>query len=178
MPSSQPAGFSPDLKILPSQRTMILGCVDPRVDPMDVLKLQPGEAAIIRNVGGRVKPIAARKTMELPSARVSKAGGEEMGQGWNLVLASTHQVWDQGLLSPCAPPCWRSTWGFEEADLDKLEINDPLQRRSAIDVAALRDKPRHPPADSRLPASWYDVDTGFDRHRGLTRPGYVLTDFN
>lgn len=26
-------GFSPDLKILPSRRTMIIGCVDPRVDP-------------------------------------------------------------------------------------------------------------------------------------------------
>ena len=34
-------GFSADLKIIPSQKTLVLGCVDPRVDPMDVLGLNP-----------------------------------------------------------------------------------------------------------------------------------------
>ncbi len=47
-------GFLAELKIILSTRTLIIGCVDPRVDPMDILKLKPGEAAIIRNVGGLV----------------------------------------------------------------------------------------------------------------------------
>ena len=46
--------FSPELKIMPSTGTIIVGCVDPRVDPAEVLGLQMGEAAVIRNVGGRV----------------------------------------------------------------------------------------------------------------------------
>jgi carbonic anhydrase len=45
--------FSDSLKIIPSTKTIVIGCLDPRVDPMDVLGLEPGEAAIIRNIGGR-----------------------------------------------------------------------------------------------------------------------------
>ena len=47
-------GFLPELKIMPSTGTLVVGCVDPRVDPANVLGLKPGEAAVIRNVGGRV----------------------------------------------------------------------------------------------------------------------------
>ena len=44
------------LKMMPSMKTLIIGCVDPRVDPVDVLGVEAGEVAIIRNVGGRVTP--------------------------------------------------------------------------------------------------------------------------
>src|ERR1700733_5952688 len=43
--------FSPELKIMPSTGTIVVGCVDPRVDPANVLGLKLGEAAVIRNVG-------------------------------------------------------------------------------------------------------------------------------
>jgi carbonic anhydrase len=42
--------FSADLKIIPSLKTMIIGCVD----PVDIFGLTPGEAAVIRNVDGRI----------------------------------------------------------------------------------------------------------------------------
>src|SRR6202000_3109020 len=76
--------FSAELKMLPSQKTIIVGCVDPRVDPMDVLKLKPAEAAIIRNVGGRgnsglLGAMAILRT-------VSRAAGGDLGASWNLVL--------------------------------------------------------------------------------------------
>jgi carbonic anhydrase len=48
--------FSVDLTINPSGNMMVIGCVDPRVDPAHVLGLKNGEAAIIRNVGGRITP--------------------------------------------------------------------------------------------------------------------------
>jgi carbonic anhydrase len=38
----------------------VIGCVDSRVDPSDVLGLKLGEAVIMRNVGGRVAPEALR----------------------------------------------------------------------------------------------------------------------
>ena len=44
--------FAPELKMLPSTGTVVIGCVDPRVDPVNVLGLKQGEAAVIRNVGG------------------------------------------------------------------------------------------------------------------------------
>jgi carbonic anhydrase len=55
--------FSADLKIVPSMKTMIIGCVDPRVDPVDMFGLAPGEAAIIRNVGGRSPRQRSRQAM-------------------------------------------------------------------------------------------------------------------
>jgi len=48
--------FRADLTINPSGNMMVIGCVDPRVDPGHVLGLSDGEAAIIRNVGGRITP--------------------------------------------------------------------------------------------------------------------------
>src|SRR5262245_38438050 len=38
----------------------VIGCVDSRVDPSDVLGLKLGEAVVMRNVGGRVTPEALR----------------------------------------------------------------------------------------------------------------------
>lgn len=43
-----------DLPIMPKLRTVILTCVDSRVDPAYVFGLELGDAAVIRNSGGRV----------------------------------------------------------------------------------------------------------------------------
>ena len=37
-------------------RAIIIGCADMRVDPADVLGIKPGEAVIMRNIGGRITP--------------------------------------------------------------------------------------------------------------------------
>src|SRR5215813_5710700 len=39
----------------------VLGCVDSRVDPSDVLGLKLGEGVVMRNIGGRVTPAALRE---------------------------------------------------------------------------------------------------------------------
>jgi carbonic anhydrase len=72
--------FSADLKIMPSMKTMIIGCVD----PVDIFGLVPGEAAVIRNVGGRIA-LATLQTMAMLRI-VAKASGGEIGQGWNLIV--------------------------------------------------------------------------------------------
>src|SRR6516162_9797317 len=38
----------------------VLGCVDSRVDPSDVLGLELGEGVVMRNIGGRITPAALR----------------------------------------------------------------------------------------------------------------------
>jgi carbonic anhydrase len=48
--------FPKNLPLMPTLRTMIIGCVDQRVDPAHLLGLQPGEAIVIRNVGGHITP--------------------------------------------------------------------------------------------------------------------------
>jgi carbonic anhydrase len=48
--------FVAGLPMRPSLKTVIIGCADPRVDPAHILGLEPGEAVVVRNVGGRVTP--------------------------------------------------------------------------------------------------------------------------
>jgi carbonic anhydrase len=148
-------GFSADLKIIPSQRTMIIGCVDPRVDPMDVLKLRPGEAAIIRNVGGRVTP-ALLEMMSLLGT-VSKAAGNEVGAGWNLILL--HHT-NCGIIG-ChhhAHDALAKHMGVQPDALDQLEITDPY-KSVKVDIAALRANPRFP-GGFTVAGLVYDVATG------------------
>ena len=78
------SGHSSALKIIPSTKTIIVGCLDPRVDPLDILGLEPGEAAIYRNIGGRYNPALVESLVLLPI--VTRAAGQEMGTGWNLVI--------------------------------------------------------------------------------------------
>jgi carbonic anhydrase len=147
--------FNADLKMMPSMKTVVIGCVDPRVDPADVLGLKHGEAAIIRNVGGRINP-AALQNMAIVRT-VANAQGKEIGPGWNLIVL--HHT-DCGI-TPClhhSPELLARNLGVSTADLDKLAIADPYAA-VAIDVAALK-------ANQQLPASFtvtgmvYDVATG------------------
>jgi carbonic anhydrase len=149
------SGFHSELKIIPTRKVMIIGCVDPRVDPMDVLKLEPGEAAIIRNIGGRITPWLLEMMGLLRI--VSKAGGSEVGAGWNLILL---QHTDCGILG-CykhAPEMLAKHMGVAPDGLDALAITDP-HGAVAVDVAALRANPKLPPALT-VSGLVYDVATG------------------
>jgi carbonic anhydrase len=42
------------LEILPRQQVFLVTCLDPRVDPAGFLGVEPGDAPVIRNAGGRV----------------------------------------------------------------------------------------------------------------------------
>ena len=39
---------------LPTLNTIVISCVDARIDPAHILGLAPGEAVVLRNAGGRV----------------------------------------------------------------------------------------------------------------------------
>ena len=43
-------------RALPNVRAIIIGCADMRVDPADLLGIKPGEAVVMRNIGGRITP--------------------------------------------------------------------------------------------------------------------------
>lgn len=146
--------FAPELKMMPSTGTVVVGCVDPRVDPANVLGLKQGEAAVIRNVGGRVNN-ALLETLAVLSV-VAKSAGRPDGAR-NLVLL---QHTDCGIIG-ChkhAPALLAKHLGVESDALDELAITEPHEA-VAIDVAALR-------ANKNLPDSLvvsglvYDVRTG------------------
>src|ERR1700760_431407 len=125
--------FAPELKMMPSTGTVVIGCVDPRVDPAHVLGLKQGEAAAIRNVGGRLnKPLL--ETLSILSV-LAKAAGRPDGAR-NLVLL---QHTDCGIIG-ChkhAPALLAKHLGVETEALDGLAVTDPY-KAVALDVAALR----------------------------------------
>jgi carbonic anhydrase len=148
------AKFSPELKMMPSTGTIVVGCVDPRVDPADVLGLKLGEAAVIRNVGGRVNH-ALLETLEV-LAVVGAAAGRP-GGARNLVLL---QHTDCGIIG-ChrhAPALLAKYLGIEAAALDDMSITNPYEA-VALDVATLKKTTKL--ADGLMVSGLvYDVKTG------------------
>jgi carbonic anhydrase len=121
------------LGINPTLRTVIVACVDPRVDPGVVLRLELGETVTVRNLGGRVTPETLQTLVML--SRIGQANGDAPGSGWNLVLL---QHTDCGItdLAPF-PALLASYFGVDVPGLEAKSIGDP---RSAIsgDVELLR----------------------------------------
>jgi len=146
--------FSAGLKMMPSLKTTIIACVDPRVDPYDIFELAAGEAAVIRNVGGRVFP-STLQTMAMLRT-VAKANGAELGTGWNLVVL--HHT-DCGINCLAhSPEILAKHFGVSPADLSALAITDPHQS-VVVDVNALKANPQLP-SELIVSGLVYDVATG------------------
>jgi carbonic anhydrase len=148
-------GFSAGLKIIPSTRTIIVGCLDPRVDPMDIFGLQPGEAAIIRNIGGRLNAALMETLVLLPI--VTRAAGQEMGAGWNLIILHHTECGIIGCYRH-APEMLARHLGVSRPALEAMAITDPYEA-VAMDVAAYKANPDLP-GGFMISGIVYDVGTG------------------
>jgi carbonic anhydrase len=147
--------FSAGLEINPAGKLMIIGCVDPRVDPTRLLGLEQGEAAVIRNVGGRVTP-ATLKTIAMLGKVGQANGGGAPGVGWNLVVL--HHT-DCGMTDLAAyPELIAEYFEISTDELDDKAVSNPHESVK-VDTAVLH-------RASALPSSFvvsglvYDVDTG------------------
>jgi carbonic anhydrase len=145
---------SSQLKMMPSMQTVIVGCVDPRVDPADVLGVKAGEAAIIRNVGGRITPSALDTLAML--REVSRAAGRELAAGWNLVVL--HHT-DCGITRlGGAPDLLAGFFGISPDRLPERAISDP-RASVVLDIDALRGS-AEVSGDVVVTGLVYDVATG------------------
>jgi carbonic anhydrase len=146
--------FRSDLRLNPSRKTMIVGCVDPRVDPELVLGIELGEAAVIRNVGGRITP-ETLKTLTMLGA-VGRANGGGPGSGWNLIVL--HHT-DCGMTDLAAfPDLLAEYFGIPADQLDTKSVSDPVGS-VAVDVSVLKSTP-FLPAGFLASGLVYDVATG------------------
>jgi carbonic anhydrase len=147
-------GFAAGLTISPRGNMMVVCCVDPRVDPGHVLGLDNGEAAVIRNVGGRITP-ATLRTMAMLT-KVGQANAESRVPGtWNLVIL--HHT-DCGMTDLAAFPDLLADYFELSADeLDGKSISDPTGSvRVDVDVILQQ---LHV-TDFLVSGLVYDVDTG------------------
>ena len=146
--------FVPGASMMPALRTILIGCVDPRVDPAHVLGLASGDALVIRNVGGRFTPDAFQTMATL--RQIAEVEGGTPGPGWNLVLL---QHTDCGITRLGGHPgLLAATFGIDEADVPAKAVGDP-RAAVAVDVTAIKDNP-FLPADFVVSGLVYDVRTG------------------
>lgn len=128
--------------------------MDPRVDPAQILEIELGEAAVLRNIGGRVTP-AVLKELALLRKLTQSAGGD-FDKGWNFIVL---QHTDCGILRMQGDrEMLAGFFGIDEESLDAKMIGDP-RAAIAIDVAALRADPAMPHG-MRSSGYLYDVATG------------------
>jgi carbonic anhydrase len=141
---------------MPAVKALIIGCADMRVDPADIFGLHPGEAVVVRNIGGRVTPGLLEQLGML--GRIGQVAGKAPGGGGEFHLIVLHHT-DCGITRLEGDPGLLTQYfQISEADLEAKAVLNP---RVAVggDVAALRAVPA-------LPGSWilsglvYDVATG------------------
>jgi len=143
-------------RALPNVKAIIIGCADMRVDPAHVLGIKPGEAVVMRNIGGRITPGLVEQLALLgrigESAREIPGGG---GEFHIIVLQHT----DCGITRLAGDAAVLAHYfQIQEGELKTKAVTDP-RAAVTVDVALLRSIPA-------LPAKWlisgliYDVATG------------------
>jgi carbonic anhydrase len=141
---------------LPNVKAVIIGCADMRVDPSHVLGIKPGEAVVMRNIGGRVTPGLLEQLGLL--GRIGQVAGEIPGGGGEFHMIVLQHT-DCGITRLAGDPSLLTHYfQIQEAELKTKSVSDP-RMAVAVDVAALRAIPA-------LPGEWllsglvYDVATG------------------
>ena len=141
---------------MPNVKALIIGCADMRVEPADIFGLKPGEAVVLRNIGGRVTPGLLEQMGML--GRIGEVAGRNPGGGGEFHLIVLQHT-DCGITRlPGDPAMLAHYFQIPESDVAKKAVMNP-RAAVALDVAALRAVPV-------LPAAWllsglvYDVATG------------------
>lgn len=142
-------------RALPNVKALIIGCADMRVDPAHMLGIKPGEAVVMRNIGGRVTPGTLRMLGLL--GRIGQVAGERPGGGDDFYLiVLSHRLRNHS--SYRGPDMLTDYFEISTEQLQAKAVPDP-RAAVAVDVAALRATPG-------LPGEWlvsglvYDVATG------------------
>jgi carbonic anhydrase len=141
---------------LPNVKAIIIGCADMRVDPAHVLGIKPGEAVVMRNIGGRITPGLLEQLGLL--GRIGEIAGKIPGGGAEFHIIVLQHT-DCGM-TRLAGDTDKLAHYFQvkEGELRTKTVTDP-RTAVTVDVALLRAIPG-------LPGEWsvsglvYDVATG------------------
>jgi carbonic anhydrase len=146
--------FTSGLRILQSLKTFIIGCLDPRVDPAQILGIELGEVAVIRNIGGRVTSSVLKELALL--RKLTQGAGGDFDHGFNFIIL---QHTDCGILRMQGEPEQLADFfGIDTESLDTKKVGDP-RAAVEIDVAVLKADPQMR-VGLRATGLIYDVATG------------------
>jgi len=143
-------------RALPNVRAIIIGCADMRVDPAHVLGIKPGEAVVMRNIGGRITPGLLEQLALL--GRIGDFAGEVPGGGAEFHLIVLQHT-DCGITRLAGDPAMLTRYfQAQEGELQKKKVTDP-RAAVAVDVALLRAIPEVP-SEWQISGLVYDAATG------------------
>jgi carbonic anhydrase len=150
------SGAHVGLTPVPKYKIFVVTCMDGRVDPAHILGVNPGDALVMRNAGGRVTDEVIREVAFIATLTETLFG--DAAPPFEVAVIH-HTSCGSGFL---ADPDFRHTFAERiHADEDSLAdeaVTDP-SATVPIDVDKLT-------SSSLLPAQWsvsghiYDVDTG------------------
>lgn len=145
-----------ELPVLPKLNTLVLTCIDARVDPAHVLGLELGDAVVLRNNGGRVTRSVIEEIATL-SMMVAKLTQDDT-PAFNVVLMQHTQCGAQNFANPDFQDALKDKLGI---DVSSYAITDqPTDLKT--DIARLRDAPEIP-GTLVVSALLYDVKSGLVR---------------
>ena len=122
-------------------KAVIIGCADMRVDPAHVLGIKPGDAVVMRNIGGRITPGLLEQLGLL--GRIGEVAGQVVGGGGEFHLVVLQHT-DCGITRLGGDPAMLTRYfQTQEGDLQKKKVMDP-RAAVAVDVALLRATPGVP----------------------------------
>ncbi len=145
-----------NLTIRPRMSTILLTCVDSRVDPAHLMGLGLGDAVVIRNAGGRITP-AVMKDLAVLGVLAANMPGAGAMQPQLVVIQHT----DCGMSRLANPPIQEQVAKKLDLSLDEvaaMAINDPTTSVQD-DIERLRHTPGTP--DQLVVSGFvYDVKNG------------------
>ncbi|MFQ6030543.1 MAG: carbonic anhydrase [Dehalococcoidia bacterium] len=111
-----------DLTIRPSMSTIILTCVDARVDPAHIFGLGLGDAVVIRNTGGRINPAVMRDFAILGVLGTNMPGGAMLPE---LVVMHHTDCGMSRLVNPTIQQQVAERLGLSVDEVAAMAITDP-----------------------------------------------------
>ncbi len=146
------------VSVMPRVPVFVITCLDPRTDPASFLGIEPGDAPIVRNAGGRVTDEVINDVAFI--AYLADTLGANEPDGPSLEVAVVHHTkCGTGFL---ADPGFRATFaaqsGLDEGALEAEAVIDP-EVTVRTDVDRLVMSPRLTPTIS-ISGHVYDLDTG------------------
>lgn len=142
-----------DLNIKPRLTTLIVGCVDARVDPAHFLGLEPGDAVVMRNIGGRVTDEVIEHVTILQTL-----GASMMGVEMDVAIIHHTQCGASMFTMPDVANVLVTEGSIGRSSIEALAITD-ADDSVRIDIERLRSAPTLP--DQMHVAGYvYDVQDG------------------
>jgi len=149
-----PAALGP-----PAAQTVIVTCLDHRVDPAHILGVRLGDAPVLRNAGGRVTPAVIEDLAYLAFlARTLFAGQLEPGRLFEVAVVHHTQCGTSFLADAGFRRQAAEATGLAEADLAAEAVADPWATVRA-DVGRLLGSPLLSPQVS-VSGHVFDIGTG------------------